>query len=380
MKRLLFIFGFILPFAIVACFSIYLNSHEVFRRTHKYGIKGSASRLRTAYSLLHSKAKGLILGSSTASTLNLDHPGWKDEAQPLIYANNSYAMFYENLRIFQHAQAIQPLKQVVFDLFFDNNININTHMTDFSEERLYTNIENKTTPLPIYIFKLLPDIHEALFSEAALGYISDSIMIKLKIDGPRFQLPEPPTPEIARKKYQETFQPNYSACKHYPKNREKIIDRMKIFLSTARENQTELKMFTSVFHAKRMRNIQGKSCWMPYKQWLTDLVTLVTENNKFHPNETQFELWGFSQYNAMTTEAIRPLNKKNKSDMKWFIDGVHYRQNLGNLIMDRMFDHKDPRREIPDGFGVLLTEENLADYFKELENGLERYKKEYPSF
>jgi len=92
LKDTLFAFGFFLPFVIIACFSIYLNPYEVFRDTHHKGIKDSPSRLKTTFSISHRKPKGLILGSSTAGSLDTDHPGWNPDAKPIIYANNSYTI------------------------------------------------------------------------------------------------------------------------------------------------------------------------------------------------------------------------------------------------------------------------------------------------
>lgn len=371
MKKFSFILGFVIPFCIIAGFSVYLNPYEVFRDTHLYGVRESGSRLRTAYSILYRKPKGLILGTSTASSLSPRHPGWSQEAQPVIYANNNYAMFYENLRNFQHAEAIQPIKQVVFDLFFDNCINTNTYSRDFTDKRLAARVSNEKIPAINYAVNLMPDIHEALFSTAAISYTGDFLSTKLKI---KRHIPSEPIPEEQiLAKYQQTFQPNYPICNQFFQNREKIIHRMKLLLDTARENETELKMFTSIFHARRMKNIQKTTCWEPYKEWLKDMVELVAEDNAANPDKVQFEIWGFSQYNEITMEEITDLDENYKSKMKWFRDGLHSRDELGNLVLDRIFDYHDPNRTLPDNFGLLLSPENLDSYINELENGLEQY-------
>jgi len=183
--------------------------------------------------------------------------------------------------------------------------------------------------------------------------IGDFILAKLRIKNFSFKVKEPPSQEKIQKKFKKSFQPNYQACHEYPLNRETINKRMKILLRSARENETDLRMFIPPFHAKRMENIQGQMCWEPYKQWLSDMVQLVEDDNKTHPGKTPVQLWGFNAYNTFTTETI------TESKMKWFKDGLHYKKNLANLILDRIFNYHHPNRDLPNDFGLLLTEENL---------------------
>jgi hypothetical protein len=46
--------------------------------------------------------------------------------------------------------------------------------------------------------------------------------------------------------------------------------------------------------------------------------------------------------------------------MHWFWEQLHYRRETGDLIMDRIFDHHEPGRAVPDNFGVRLTGDNVG--------------------
>ena len=50
--------------------------------------------------------------------------------------------------------------------------------------------------------------------------------------------------------------------------------------------------------------------------------------------------------------------------MKWYYEALHYSKELGELILDRIYDYKDASRVVPDDFGILLSENNINDHLK----------------
>ena len=59
------------------------------------------------------------------------------------------------------------------------------------------------------------------------------------------------------------------------------------------------------------------------------------------------DYWDFSGYHAIAGEP------------RYFYDPLHFRNNIGELALARMFD--DPARPVPEGFGALVTADNVKE-------------------
>jgi hypothetical protein len=90
-----------------------------------------------------------------------------------------------------------------------------------------------------------------------------------------------------------------------------------------------------------------------------------------------FPLWDFSGFTELTTEPFPPLGDK-ETKMRWYWESSHYKKELGDLVLDRMFDYKHPDREVPKDFGVLLTPENIESHLAWIREGRERWAKQFP--
>lgn len=372
-NRALFIIGFVAPFIFVGIMSVHLNAFGVFGS--KEFKTSDRTRMINAFSILHKKPRGLVMGASTASMIDPNHPGWNSDAKPVVQANTNFAMFYENLRTFQHAQATTQVKQVVVDLLFVTHLIEKKGQHDFSESRLRTDENGKLISLPMYFIKIFPDVHAALFSEKSLRHIVNLFLDLTGFQSYALNTKESLDPYVRTKHFNRSFFPPTGYCKSFSSNREEIRQRIAMFVEIARENQTDLRMFIEPFHARKMEKNQTGECWEPYKLWIRDMVDVLAEDRRNHPEEKPFQLWNFSGYNSITKEPITPLNEEYVSDMHWYRDAIHYRKPTGLLILDRIFDYDHPDRKVPDDFGVLLTEENVEDHLKGFEQGMQEYQK-----
>ena len=66
---------------------------------------------------------------------------------------------------------------------------------------------------------------------------------------------------------------------------------------------------------------------------------------------------GFGYANTITSEPIPAA--EDITPMRWYWDYSHYRQEAGDLMLDRIFDYRDPTRALPDDFGTRLTGQNI---------------------
>jgi hypothetical protein len=62
-----------------------------------------------------------------------------------------------------------------------------------------------------------------------------------------------------------------------------------------------------------------------------------------------------------TTESV-PISGDNTT-MLWYWESSHYKKDLGDLVLDRIFDYSDIGRRVSDDFGVRLTSENISSHF-----------------
>ena len=84
----------------------------------------------------------------------------------------------------------------------------------------------------------------------------------------------------------------------------------------------------------------------------------INEQEAARSGESPYPLWDFSGYNSLTTEDVPP-DGDSETQMKWYWESSHYKKELGDLVLDRIFDYHHPERIVPDDFGVLLTPKNI---------------------
>ena len=81
-------------------------------------------RLAKAYRVRQLKPQGIVIGASTSQLgIDPDHPGWKEKVYPRYNVALPGTNSYESFRYFQHAHALNPIKQLLIGLdFFSFNI------------------------------------------------------------------------------------------------------------------------------------------------------------------------------------------------------------------------------------------------------------------
>lgn len=62
--------------------------------------------------------------------------------------------------------------------------------------------------------------------------------------------------------------------------------------------------------------------------------------------------------------------------MKNYLESSHYVEKIGDLVLNRMFDHQ--LETVPDDFGVLVTARNLEAHLGELRSDRQHWAKQNP--
>jgi hypothetical protein len=96
-----------------------------------------------------------------------------------------------------------------------------------------------------------------------------------------------------------------------------------------------------------------------YEFWLRELVR-INEEEAARAGREPFPLFDFSDTNSITSEPIPEAD--DLRPMHWFWEVAHYRQIVGDLILDRVFGVRDPSRPLPEDFGARLTAASIDEH------------------
>ncbi len=114
--------------------------------------------------------------------------------------------------------------------------------------------------------------------------------------------------------------------------------------------------------------------WEVFEEFRRKLIT-VNGKVALQNNKSPFILWDFAGYHQLTTETV-PNNPKVK--MKWYWDSSHYKKELGDIVLDRMFDGNFSGGLDYQDFGIKLTSQNIEDHLAKLRTEREQWRSTHP--
>jgi hypothetical protein len=145
----------------------------------------------------------------------------------------------------------------------------------------------------------------------------------------------------------------------------------------ARERRIDLRLYISPIHAIDLETQQSIYGWQQIEDWKRALLEAANAEYITSGGTFQIPLWDFSGYNSVTTEAI-PASPDRDTRMSYYWDQSHYRQQVGDWILERMYDLKPAGQPAPEDFGVRLSFENLEQHFAEQRSGSQDYVSHHP--
>ncbi|WP_426054063.1 hypothetical protein [Janthinobacterium sp. PSPC2-1] len=132
---------------------------------------------------------------------------------------------------------------------------------------------------------------------------------------------------------------------------------------------TRLRLYINPTHALTLYALHWRGKWDAMQAWQRGLVQLV---ERHRAQGCDVRLHDFSGFNSITTEAT-PL-VSGKPDMHYYWEVSHYRDNVGRLILARLFGGDTPA---PADFGVELTPANIDAHQAATRAARERYRVEH---
>lgn len=155
----------------------------------------------------------------------------------------------------------------------------------------------------------------------------------------------------------------------------KRIELLKEIFNQRKDN-TKLYLFISPVHAFQLEGMDSINRFSKFEQWKRDLVKAVEEDAVKNPNKQPIVLWDFSGYNTYTTEKIPPAGSKQQ--MKWYWESSHYKNELGDIILDKMFNYPNKNKDASRDFGVVINSDNIESHLEKIRAEQARYKQNFP--
>jgi len=157
-------------------------------------------------------------------------------------------------------------------------------------------------------------------------------------------------------------------------------DRVEMFRSLVNQCRAEgiaLSVFIPPGHARDLEALRVLGLYPLFEQWKRDLVSVLVADAARHPDRKPFQLWDFAGYSTLTTEDV-PLATEKGKPMRWYWESSHFKKELGDLVLDRLFDYHDPGHVVPRDFGVILTPENLEAHLALVRAQQKHYSETHP--
>ena len=343
----------LLPVLSVGFVNWLIDPQDVFNTPNYLGInnvkptKDRNDRLFKAIDITRIKPKTIIVGSSrTKQGINPEHPIFDSSSGVYNLAING-PNFYEVRRYVEHAIYNQPdLKKIVLGIdFFMFNANLDNQPT-FNESRLE---QSHLT---------LDDGIKALFSLDSLSNSKDTIAASKEAESKNDLYGENGfMPNRNRAKSENIWRFNQSIKLYFQlhsdyKFSEKYWSDFAKIVTLCQQNNIELTVFISPAHATQWKSIELTNRWEIFENWKRKLVKLTPA-------------WDFSGYNSITTESI-------SNNMNNYVDNSHYTPEIGNLIINRIFNYQ--LSKVPQDFGVLLTEDNVEEHLNNIRKQEQQWK------
>lgn len=149
---------------------------------------------------------------------------------------------------------------------------------------------------------------------------------------------------------EKTFYKNYHLSKEELNNFKAIVDECK-------KRNISIKVFFSPVHAAHLEAIHTAGLWPAFEEWKRKVIEITPA-------------WDFSDYTRITTE---PIN----DDMENFADSVHYDPQIGDLILNRLYNYD--KETVPSNFGLYLTPVNIESHLTKIRAQRQAWLKTHPA-
>ncbi|MEM1393612.1 MAG: hypothetical protein AAGG00_10030 [Cyanobacteria bacterium P01_H01_bin.150] len=371
-----YITNFFIGLFLVASFNFVVDPRKIFAvvdiqgfNSEKPFILNAGLRKLKSVEIERGNYDTIFLGTSrTKHGLNPLHPVFN--SSKVYNAGLSGTSIYETFRAFEFANEKSNLDTVVIGLDAISFYSKKTTGGDYNESK-FSKSHNYFKIISNEIFSKNKVIESLLTINFNLkdkrdDYITSGFVTRA--DSPKYTLRELFTKTLEEFLVREDLYPGlYDSPKR--------IELLKEIFNQRKDN-TKLYLFISPVHAFQLEGMDSINRFSKFEQWKRDLVKVVEEDATKNPNKQPIILWDFSGYNSYTTEKIPPTGSKQK--MRWYWESSHYKNELGDIILDKMFNYPNKNKDAHSDFGVVINSDNIESHLEKIRAEQARYKQNFP--
>lgn len=303
----------------------------------------------------------LIGSSSTHIGIDAFGPQWPAAMRPVYnYAIPGGYATSASLRTLQEAVSAGGVKNAVVFLDFQNFFVPQGYGTGLSEDELRYRILIDGTPNPNRSTQMA---HDIFLSLATMGALIDSVTTIVSQDKPNLLnlAPDGSSTEAdfisaARSDGMHDLfaQKNDYEAERAARLKQTMaewngplpnLDIIAKIITYAHAHDVRLTLVISPRHVDALEIYWRASLWPRVEQLKTELAAMAAGGD--------VTLWDFMDYSTFTTEGV-PAAADRRRPTSWFWESTHYKKQLGEVMIERMFGTDAPR------FGRVLTPKNVA--------------------
>ncbi len=324
------------------------------------------TRLTKPYRIEQMAPATIVVGSSAANIgIDPDSPAWRAHDRPVYNLGLDGATLAVQHRFLQHALVHARPRLVVMAVSFeDMKLAPRLARSDSSgdlygfESRLRVTADGR--PNRAYLLARLSDL---AFATLSLTALRDSVTTLMRQNDPeqnaqtaagmdargRFVawIAEDGTREVIERSLRQRMS-------ELLRTETTIADEIGQLAAMVRESRAAgadvvvlvLPAYVAGLEARRRMGLSA-----PSQVWLADMVAAVEA--AAGPDQGRVAIWNFEGYD---TPVQQPLpSTEDRTPMRWFWEGVHFRPELGTLMLQRIMGAREPA-----DFGVRLTAATVA--------------------
>lgn len=349
------------------------NSHTITKAAVYRRVK-----LAKAYDIRRLHPEAIVLGSSRSHIgFRMTHPGWNVPRALRYNAAFDGATTEEMYRYLVHAEMVHPLRQVLLGLdTWHLNHAPSWTRPDFDPALLFDEqpLHNALVHAHDVALLLSADTTRASISEI---FNAEARQSWLSPDGQRrgnvffrdvapnftrspaayfwntdrqeigYALDVEPAP---KPRFPTSFPPEN-------KHRLTSFDYIGAIVSFCRKHSIDLRIVITPAHAHQLEIVADLRGWEALENGKRELVMLLARDAERNGAKAPFPLYDFSDYSAVTTEPVPPL--ASRKEMQFYWDSSHFKEIVGDWVLDRVFGVRGSSASAPADFGHLLDQSSI---------------------
>jgi hypothetical protein len=144
-----------------------------------------------------------------------------------------------------------------------------------------------------------------------------------------------------------------------------------------RSHHIDLRIVVTPAHVHQLEIMAATEGPMSVERKKRDLLRLVDEENARYPAQPPTPIYDFSGYSSITEEA--PPAPGMSAELRYYWDSSHFKQLVGDFILDRVYAVSNTARPAPPDFGVRLTDATIDPYLADQRQLQADYRRRFPS-